>query len=125
MRNYARIENDLVVELFSTSEDIRNLFHPDMKWVEYTDNVEAGYQYLDETFSKTPEKPTQTNPALSEQLRLMAYADPIFGSDRYFSEVLSLQAEGFSATSSEVKEAKAKGLSRKLEIQSLYPYPDK
>lgn len=58
-----------------------------------------------------------------EQLRLRAYADPITGSDRYFAEALSLQAEGFGATSAEVKEARAKGTARKAEIQSTYPWP--
>lgn len=58
-----------------------------------------------------------------EELRLIAYAHPITGIDRHFAEVLSLQAEGFAASSTEVKEAKAKGLARKLEIQTLYPYP--
>lgn len=58
-----------------------------------------------------------------EDLRLIAYAHPITGIDRHFAEVLSLQAEGFTATSAEVKEAKAKGLARKAEIQAVYPYP--
>lgn len=58
-----------------------------------------------------------------EELRLLAYAHPITGVDRHFIEAMSLQAEGFTASSVEVKEAKAKGLARKLEIQALYPYP--
>lgn len=57
-----------------------------------------------------------------ENKRLIAYSDPIHGSDRYFCELLSLQAEGYSANSSEVKQVKAKGLAKKLEIKTQYPY---
>jgi len=54
--------------------------------------------------------------------RLMEYSNPVTGSDRYFSEATALQAEGFTATSAEVKKAKSAGLARKLEIKALYPY---
>lgn len=58
-----------------------------------------------------------------EILRLKAYADPVNGSDRYFMEALSLQAEGFSSSSAEVKAARNRGLERKREINLLYPLP--
>lgn len=60
-----------------------------------------------------------------ESLRLQAYADPVTGSDRYFSESMSLQVEGCAVTSVEVKAAKAKGLARKKEIQAQYPWQSK
>lgn len=60
---------------------------------------------------------------LYERQRLIAYADPVNGSDRYFAEALALQAEGFAASSSEVKELKQKGLARKEEIKLAYPKP--
>ena len=58
---------------------------------------------------------------LYERQRLIAYADPVNGSDRYFAEALALQAEGFAASSAEVKELKQKGLARKEEIKLTYP----
>jgi hypothetical protein len=60
-----------------------------------------------------------------EVLRLKAYADPVNGSDRYFAESISLQAEGFSASSLEVKTVKQKGVERKKEIKLQYPWSDK
>lgn len=58
-----------------------------------------------------------------EKQRLIAYADPLTGSDRYFAEALSLQADGYTASSVEVKELKLKGLARKEEIKLAYPKP--
>lgn len=60
---------------------------------------------------------------LYERQRLIAYADPIYGSDRYFAEALALQADGYTASSVEVKELKQKGLARKEEIKLAYPKP--
>lgn len=74
------------------------------------------------TWEDIPKRPVTKE--TQEHERLRAYADPVTGCDRYFSEVLSLQAEGFTSTSPEVKEVRAKGLARKQEIQSLYPYPE-
>lgn len=34
MKNYARIDSGIVAELFSTGENIAELFHPDLRWVE-------------------------------------------------------------------------------------------
>lgn len=71
---------------------------------------------------KTVEVAYQKSNEEIEIARLMEYAHPVTGSDRYFSEATALQAEGFTATSAEVKKAKAAGLARKLEIKALYPY---
>lgn len=38
MRNYARIYEGEVQELFSTGGDIAEMFHPDMVWVDITDH---------------------------------------------------------------------------------------
>lgn len=120
---YAYIDNGVVREIKDVNGDIKELFHPDMLWVECSKNVEVGYLYENSNF-KSPVEQTQTlSKEEIEEMRLIAYANPVTGIDRYFAEVLSLQAEGFTATSPEVKEAKAKGLSRKSEIQALYPYP--
>lgn len=56
-----------------------------------------------------------------EALRLRAYADPLTGSDRYFSEAARLQAMG--AAQEEIDAANAAGTSRYAEIQGAYPWP--
>lgn len=82
-----------------------------------------GWTYFDGKFSLPSKKADTLTLEQAEELRLIAYAHPVTGIDRHFAEVLSLQAEGFAASSAEVKEAKARGLARKAEIQALYPYP--
>lgn len=56
-----------------------------------------------------------------EKLRLIAYADPIAGSDRYFSEAARLAAIGGSEDA--IKAATAAGISRAAEIATMYPWP--
>lgn len=125
MRSYARIDEDnIFVELFETELDISKMFTPNIIWVETTGtDAKIGQVYGSGHFSDV----VAPSPILSKQdlevLRRTAYADPVLGSDRYFSEALSLQAEGFAASSVEVKDVKNKGLARKVEIQTLYPYP--
>lgn len=91
-----------------------------------SDTAQTGWKYLNGEFIAPvivvePEILTKEQ---VEQRRLVAYSNPISGCDRYFAEVMSLQAEGFAASSPEVKDTKNKGLSRKAEIKALYPYPD-
>ena len=119
---WARIDNNVVMEI--TDVDPAGRFHESLVWVQVEQGVACGYQCMDGGFSKPDEVQLNPDRHQLEALRLVAYADPVNGSDRYFAEVLSLQAEGFAATSTEVKEVKAKGLARKLEIQTLYPYPE-
>lgn len=101
-------------------------YPPDGYTAIQTDTAGIGWSYTDSVFTKPPEElpsiPAPTKDQV-ELFRLKAYADPVTGSDRYFSEAVALQAEGFAATSTEVKDAKAIGLARKLEIKALYPYP--
>lgn len=54
-----------------------------------------------------------------EGLRLRAYADPLNGSDRYFSEAASMEAAGESGAN----ELRERGLTRRAEIQAIYPWP--
>lgn len=56
-----------------------------------------------------------------ENHRLMAYADPVNGSDRYFAEATRLQAMG--GTQAEIDTAKSAGATRYSEIQAQYPWP--
>lgn len=57
-----------------------------------------------------------------EALRLLAYADPINGSDRYFSEASRLTAIG--ASQQEIDAAKKAGIDRCREIKEQYPWPN-
>lgn len=54
-----------------------------------------------------------------EAARLKAYADPITGSDRYFSEAMRLEALGASGAD----DARGKGNARHQEIQDANPWP--
>lgn len=56
-----------------------------------------------------------------EAMRLRAYADPLTGSDRFFSEAVRLQVMG--ADAAEIEKVKALGADRFAEIQSEYPWP--
>ena len=64
-----------------------------------------------------------TPPPLREEIeaaRLRAYADPLFGSDRYFAEA---QRETLLGNAEAAEAAKALGLARFAEIQAEYPRP--
>lgn len=39
MRTYARIDEGIVMELFSTDGDMAEMFHPDLVWVDVTEVV--------------------------------------------------------------------------------------
>ncbi len=54
------------------------------------------------------------------RLRRLAYADPDIGSDRFFSEAMSLIASGSSMDSAEVQELFTRGLAVKAEIKGRY-----
>lgn len=75
---------------------------------------EAGYPFLAE-----PDPYVYTHQDVESQ-RLRAYADPLTGSDRFFSEAVRLQAMG--AESSEIDSVKALGAARYEEIQAQYPW---
>lgn len=51
-------------------------------------------------------------------LRLVAFADPVTGSDRYFVEALSAKDP------ESAEKATAAGNARRAEIQAQYPWPD-
>lgn len=59
MKTYARIEKNIVKELFSTEEKITKIFHSDMQWVDITASgmkISEGCNYIKNTF--IPEKKT-------------------------------------------------------------------
>jgi hypothetical protein len=45
MKRYARIQDGVVVEFFSTELDIATLFHPDLVWVDVTSNPAVTYNW--------------------------------------------------------------------------------
>lgn len=120
---YANIVDGKVHEIVDTDDDIKTLYHPDLIYIKCDESVCVGHIYAKGKFSA----PNDALPALTreeiEAQRLMAYANPVTGSDRYFSEALSMQAQGAPASSTEVKDTAARGLARKLEIQAELPYP--
>lgn len=69
--------------------------------------------------SHSPQTPTRDD---IERQRLIAYADPIVGSDRYFSEAARLTA--MSATDEDIAAATAAGVARAAEIAAMYPWPE-
>ena len=68
-----------------------------------------------------PPSPAPTRDQIEAE-RLLAYADPVTGSDRHFAEAIRLQAMG--ADQSEIEAAKAAGAARYAEIQAEYPWPE-
>lgn len=74
------------------------------------------------TWEAVPPEPVPVKTrAEIEALRLLAYADPITGSDRYFAEAARVQAMG--GTAGEIELARTAGATRSAEIQAQYPWP--
>lgn len=74
-----------------------------------------------EKYSETPDLPPADPRKMVEAARLQAYADPITGSDRYFSEAARLLAMG--GTEEQIEAAQAAGAARSEEIQAMNPWP--
>lgn len=136
MTSYARIQEGKVVEIITLTQVDEDGIEKPVELCYAPEFVEAlvdittlsskpseGFNYNNGVFSAPVKVVPQFTKEEIEKFRLIAYSDPVNGCDRYFSESICLQAEGFAVSSTEVKEAKAKGLARKLEIQALYPYP--
>lgn len=66
MRTYARIQNERVVELVTTSTDISTMFHPALMWVDASSetSVAEGWTYNGLIFSR-PTAPKVVSPPLS------------------------------------------------------------
>lgn len=114
---WARIEGEKVVEL--ASEDPSGRFHPSLEWVECDDNVKIGYIFDGGKFAE-PIKDADITREQVEHNRLIAYADPVTGSDRLFMEAQRMMT--MSETGWEVVRDLA--AARYLEIQSENPWPD-
>ncbi len=81
----------------------------------------------DDLVAMTPEEiEAHLNPPVApptreqvEALRLAAYADPVAGSDRYFTEAARMNAIGEAGADAVI----AAGVVRYEEIQAEYPWP--
>ena len=68
MKQYARIENGVVVELFGTADDIATLFHPSLHWVALAgQTVTVGDLYANGGFSPAPPpEPPAATPSVAD-----------------------------------------------------------
>jgi len=115
---WARIESNKVVEL--TDIDPKARFHPSLVWVKCAATVTVGMLYVDGKFKADPEPEAPTREQIKAS-RLMAFANPLNGSDRYFAEAMREQSNG-NAESAE--KAIAAGNARYSEIEAMYPWPE-
>lgn len=119
MTMWARIENGAVAEI--TDLDPAGRFHISLQWVACNNEVRPGWAYDGQAFYPSvvvpPPPPTRQE---VEVARLRAYADPITGSDRYFSEA---QRESLLGNAEAAAAAKALGMARFAEIQAEHPWP--
>lgn len=113
---WARIEDERVVEITVVNPEGR--YHPGLIWVSCSDAVVGMRFFEGRFFSEIKSLPSHVE---IESLRLLAYADAVSGSDRYFAEALRLQAMG--ASENEIETVRAAGLGRYAEIQAAYPWP--
>lgn len=116
---WARIERDQVQEV--TDIDPNGRFHPETVWVSCPSDCTAGMGYANGRFSMPV--PTAIPPLTRDQieiLRLRAYAHPVTGSDRFFSEATRMNMSGEAGW----EDMKNMGISRHMEIQSEYPWPE-
>lgn len=74
MKNYARIDNGEVVELFSTAGNIAAMFHPDLVWVAVPEgvSVSCGWVYADGQLSP-PAPAASTVPELQSRIATRRY----------------------------------------------------
>ncbi len=69
MKTYARLESNVVVELFETNVPIGTLFHPGLHWIDVTDvsGIEAGWRHDGVGFAQPAPTVLQPSPpSLSE-----------------------------------------------------------
>jgi hypothetical protein len=115
---WARIDSGKVAEL--TDIDPDNRFHPSLIWVECADSVTVGMLYVDGKFKPEPEPEPPTH-WLIKASRLIAFADPLNGSDRYFLDAMREQSNGNTEAA---EKSIAAGNARHSEIEAMYPWPE-
>jgi len=75
MAKYARIDNGSVAEIFETEQDITQLFHPDLIWVDITNvepSPEYGWKYNSKKFSQPQIDYKSINDNRKQELRISA-----------------------------------------------------
>lgn len=117
---WAHLENNIVKEL--TDIDPFERYPEDYIWVTCPDTVQVGDMFVEDNFVTPEPEVFKPDKAFVEKQRLLAYADPITGSDRYFSEAQAAIANGYLVSSDEVKSIKQKGVDRRNKIRELFPY---
>ena len=88
MRTYARIQSDVVAELFTTSHDMSGLFHQHLLWIDVTASpeVQVGWIYDGSRFEPSTQVPAPISNSieqlqaqlanLAEQVAVLAKAKP-------------------------------------------------
>ena len=74
MPRYARINNERVAELFSTSDDITKMFHPSVKWAVADASVTVGMQYIGGVFGQPPVDIIDKNAQINMRISAMEIA---------------------------------------------------
>lgn len=111
MKNYARIEGGVVVELFATDGDIAEMFHPDMVWVEIPtgEEVTCGWTYAGGTFSA----PIVLVPSAADLKAMIA--------DRRWQQVQAgTNADGVHLDTSDTSQVKITGAALEATLDSSY-----
>lgn len=79
---YARIENDTVVELFETDEDITQMFHQSLVWVPCPDPLVAyGWRFDGASYSPPSSEPIPEVPSVTEAPPVVISSDIITVAD--------------------------------------------
>lgn len=98
MRNYARIDDGIVVELFKTDLDITTIFHPDMLWIDITDlevRPAEGWTFEADRFAEpvapVPSEAELAQQAMAKRDALLALADEATAgmADAYIVDLLN------------------------------------
>lgn len=115
--NWALIEETSVKEI--TDIDPKNRFHSSLLWVECPETTKVGMVYVNGTFKQPASVKVPLTKEVVENLRLLAYADPLTGSDRLFLEASRMQMmeeDGWEAV-------KDLAVTRYQQIQNEHPWP--
>ena len=78
MKTFARVQNDLVAELFRTTGDLTGMFHPSLSWIDISERPEIteGWRFDGQSFAPPLIAPSQElQPTIGElQAQIAAIA---------------------------------------------------
>lgn len=110
MKTYARIDNGIVAELFSTDGDITEMFHPDLVWVEVPDEaVAVGWTYAAGKFD-TPVVPVPTTGELKAMIAARRWQQVQVGTN----------VDGVHLDTSDTSQVKITGAALEATLDSTY-----